>query len=613
MARLTSAQMLVQYLIHEEIPYALGIFGHGNIVLGEALKEHEKKIKFITVKNEQNAVHIAAAYAKMTGKPLAVTTSVGPGATNLVTGAFAAFVNRLPVLLLPGDAFADGVGPVLQEPDRKNSADYISVMLPVCNRVYRLTRPEQLRRILPKSFEAMHRHGNEGPVCISLPMDAQAESYDFDLDVVLAPRDKTQNRAAPDMEQVKKAVEMLKRAKKPLMLLGGGVLRSEACEEAQSLAEYACIPCVQTQQGKGALLWEHPLNAFHAGAKATLCGNKLTWETDLIIGIGTRFTDMTTASETNYKNNPKFINIGLDADDVGKQRAVKLFGDAKASLKALLDALKRDKNFTSRAKGRGKNYTNDLPYFRVIQKCREEWFAETDRLRNMDILPMAQSKVIGMVNDFCDEKAVVVSAAGSLPAEVFQLWRDKDPSRKAYHCESGASTMGYEICGGIGVKLADPSREAFVFIGDMSFLMANQEIVTAVQEKLAFTILLFDNHGGQSIRHLQMGSGFTEHGMEFNVRGTKDNYVDIDFVKIAEGMGAYAEKAETPEQVWGALERCRKIKDRPSLIHIPVDKETLMGTYEGWWDVPRPEVSKSAALKKQLKEYRAKKKKQVIR
>lgn len=607
MVKLTTSQLIVKYLIKEGIPYVLGIFGHGNIQLGEALKEHEDQIRYIQLKNEQNGVHIALAYAKMTGRPLAVTTSIGPGTTNLVTGAAAAFVNRRPVLLLPGDAFAERVGPLLQQIEGRHTADEMAsdTLKPVSRYWIRITRPDQLRQELPKAFEAMLKPGEEGPATICLPMDLQAEAYDYDLDLVLKPRDKEWERIAPDERAIKRAVKAIKKSKRPLIIAGGGVIYSQAWEELIQLAWKITAPVVQTHAGNGTMLWDHPLNAYTVGPDGSLCGNNLAEKADLVIGVGTRYTDFTTRSETLFGRGVQFININICPFDLAKERAIKLWGDAKVCLQKLLRELKKE-------------YFDRKDYFNEIQRERKKWQTIVEKITHEESYPMTQARVIGVLNDFKSQKAVVVCAAGSLPGHLLKFWKNFDPSRKSYHLEYGYSTMGYEIPGAIGVKLADPSREVYALIGDASFLMQPQEIVTAVQEKIAITILVIDNGGPQVIRNLQKGTGFQEFGNEFRFRDEagrlEGKFLPIDYVKIAQGMGARGIFADTPGKLKAALKEAQTIKDRPTVIQVKVEPgRKFPPGYNAWWDVPRPEVSTQQELQKQLEDYKKNKAKQVVR
>lgn len=608
--KLTTAQLIVKYLINEKIPYILGILGHGNVQLGEALKEAENKIQFIQLKNEQNGVHIATGYAKHCGKSLAVTTSVGPGTTNLVTGAATAYANKIPVLLLVGDIFAERVGPLLQQIEGRHTADEMAsdCLKPVSRYFIRITRPEQLRQELPRAFEAMLRPGQEGPATICLPMDVQAMAYDFDLDMLLKPCDKNWERISPDTEALNRAVKLIEKSKKTVIISGGGVIKSGGWNELINFAEIICAPVVQTHAGNGALLFNYHLNAYSTGPDGSLCGNTITEQADLIIGIGTRYTDFTTRSETLFKKNTQFININLCPFDLSKQRAIKLWGDARITLNILSSKLKNKKNYFWQIR---KNFYDEL------QKQRKKWIKIVKDLTSENCLPMTQAKVIGILNEYLEDNAVVVSAAGSLPGHLLRFWKTKDVTRKGYHVEYGYSTMGYEIGGGIGVKLAEPQRPVYVTVGDATFLMQPQEIVTAVQEKIPLKILVLDNNGCQVIRNLQKNSGFIEFANEYKFRKNKKlegDYLQLNFAKIAEGMGAVGLQANNPEEVITALNKAKQINNCPVVIDIKLESgRKFPSGYNSWWDVPRPEISKRKEMQKQLKKYKEEKKKQVIR
>ncbi|MDP7079178.1 MAG: thiamine pyrophosphate-binding protein [Candidatus Undinarchaeales archaeon] len=608
---MTASQAIVRYLIHEGLPYVFGIFGHGNVQLGEALKEHEDEITYIQLKNEQNGVHMAIGYAKMTGRPLAVTTSIGPGCTNLVTGAGAARVNRLPVLLLPGDAFADAAGPLLQQVEGNACPEDMAsdTLRPVSRYWTRITRPEQLARRLPQAFDAMLEPGNEGPATLALPMDTQTFSHPFDVDMLFKPRDREWERTRPDERAVRRAAERISKATRPLIIAGGGVIRSEAWEEVIRLAERICAPVVSTQAGNGTMLWDHHMNAFTVGPDGSSCGNRLCKKADLVIGIGTRYGDFTTCSDTLFGPDVEFVNLNICNFDVGKQRAVKLLGDARESLRLLLEELT----------GLGVERELDgSPYYEELQRERREWMAEVDRVTGEDASPMTQNRVIGVLNEVTDDRAVIVSAAGSLPGHLLRLWKTKDPTRKGYHCEYAFSTMGYEVAGGMGVKLADPSRDVYVMVGDASFLMAPQELVTAVQEGIAVTVVLVDNHGPQVIRNLQASCGFEEFGCEFKARngkGLDGGYLNLDFAGMAESMGCVGLRAANPEELKDALATAREVTDRPTLIHVLVEPgRRFLGCYDGWWDVPRPVLSDREEMRRHRAEYeRVKREEQVVR
>jgi 3D-(3,5/4)-trihydroxycyclohexane-1,2-dione acylhydrolase (decyclizing) len=600
MSKMTSAQAIVKFLINEGVEYALGIFGHGCVQFAEALYENRGRIKFILVKNEQAAVHIACAYAKLTGKPLAVVTSVGPGATNLVTGAAMARVNRIPVLLFPGEVFANAAGPVLQQVESNHDVTANDCLKPVSKFFARLSRSEQIMRKLREGFDAMMEPGNEGPAVFCMPMDFQAEAHDFDEDLLFRGRDRRYSRICADTDAIEQAAECLINGERPLIIAGGGVIRSGAQKEMCEIAEYLSIPVVSTQSGKGSVLFDHYLNLFAAGPTGTECGNKIAREADVILGIGTRYSDFVTASETAFRKDAVFINCNICYFDAGKERAIKLWGDARETLKKLL----------SRIKTLTHNKTGG-DYLKEISSARTAWIAESGRWLNKTEMPLRQSAAIRVINDFIPESHVVISAAGTLPGDLQKLWKDKSPEG-IYMCEYGYSTMGFEIPAGIGAKLACPEKEVFVLVGDLSFLMMPSEIVTAAQMGLKYTIIVFDNHGGQSIRHLQQNNGFSDYGMEVQSMQTKEIF-PVDFRKISQGMGAEVFKADDEAGLLQSLEQSAKIMNMPVVIHLIVDKEDLTGGYGSWWDVPVPECDSHGEPNQKRSEYEKMKKKQVIR
>ena len=608
MTRMTVAHALVEALIAEGVEFVFGIFGHGNVQLGQALEQRRDRIRFITVRNEQAGVHAAATIARLTGKPQAVTTSVGPGATNLVTGAAMARVNRWPVLLLPGEVSAENVGPVLQQLESYKDETANDTLRPVSKFWKRLTRPEQLRRTMREAFDAMLEPGDEGPATICLPMDVQAEA--FELDGLLAPRDRRYPRPAADPDAVSEAAHLLCESQRPLIIAGGGVLRSGAQAELARLAEYLAAPVTPTQAGKGSILWDHPLNVLGVGPCGTQAGNRIAASCDLVLGVGTRYSDFTTASETAFPRDARFVNLNVCQFDVGKQRAVKLWGDARATLVALRERLE-EMGIEPRGEGTGNAYRSKSAYFGEIQRERAEWFEERTRWCNREGTPLRQSVAVGLLNDELGADSVVISAAGTLPGDLQKLWLDKDPAGKAYVCEYGYSTMGFEIAAGLGAKLALPERRVVVLVGDMSFLMMPGELVTGAQLGLAFTVVVFDNAGGQSIRHLQKRSGLGDYGMEYLRDGGEP--LALDFAGIAKGMGCRGLRAHDRDSFAEALKEAQRVTDRPTVIDLKVDKEDLMGGYESWWDVPQPELDGEGRPRPERERYLREKARQVIR
>ncbi|MFH1130558.1 MAG: thiamine pyrophosphate-binding protein [Pseudomonadota bacterium] len=611
MTQMTTVQALVRSLISEHVQYVFGIFGHGNVQLGQALYDHREQIKFIPVRNEQAGVHAAAAIARLTGFPQAVTTSVGPGATNLVTGAAMARVNRWPVLLLPGEVFSENIGPVLQQIESNTDITANDSLRPVSKFWTRLNRPSRIRRTIREAFDAMLEPGDEGPATICLPMDVQAETCEIDTTLFFSPRDKTYPRIAADSENIAKAIALLDQAQRPLIIAGGGVLRSHANAQMISLAEHICAPVAPTQAGKGTILFQHPLNVFGVGPTGSAIGNCLAATSDLILGIGTRYSDFVTASETAFSKNAHFVNLNICHFDVSKQRALKLWGDAQATLSALLKALKT-KNIPSRGSGEGAFYSSDTHYFAEIQKLRQSWIKETEIWRSRDGSPLRQSRAISIINELVEpDNSVVISAAGTLPGDLHKLWRDTDPHGQGYLCEYGYSTMGFEIAAGLGAKLALPEKQIIVLVGDLSFLMMHTELVTAAQQGVPFTVIVFDNNGGQSIRHLQKRSEFGDFGMELLQPNGKNLF--LDFAGMARAMACYGLTATDETSLRNAFAEANSIADRPTVIDLKVDKEDFIGGYDSWWDVPQPEIDETGKRRPAREEYIKQKTKQVIR
>lgn len=608
---LTVAQAIVRYLIAEGVEYVFGILGHGNVVLGEALAEAKGKIRYVSVKNEQNAVHMAVAYARMTGRPLAVTTSVGPGATNLVTGVAMARVNRLPVLLLPGEIFADGVGPVLQQVESTIDVTANECLKPVAKYFARVTRPEQLRRKLREAFDAMMTPGDMGPAVLTLPMDVQAMSFPYDTELLFAPRDRDMSRIVPETSKIVEAADWIAKAKRPMIVSGGGAYYSRAWEAVEKLAELIGAPVATTQSGTGILLDEHPLSVNGIGPCGSQAANRLAREADLIVGVGTRYADFTTGSETAFARDARFVNVNIAAFDVGKQNAFRLWGDARLTVSALVESL-RARKVKAAGTGTGAAYTGTSAWAREVKRVRDVWRRERKKWLELESRPLAQTRAIAIVNEVLGADGTITAAAGSLPGDLQRVWRALDPARQGYLCEYGYSTMGFEIPGALGVKLALPQRHVVAMVGDYSFLMAPQEICTAVQMRVPLTIVVFDNNGGQSIRDLQHRSGFTDFSMEFAMEGSEE-YLPLDFVKIAEGLGARGVRADTEAELRAALVAARAVKNGPTVIHLRVDKENRMGGYDSWWDVPRPESWERGRSKDILAAYRKQKARQVVR
>lgn len=610
--RLTAAQAIVSFLKkqyaerddrqHRFFGGCLGIFGHGNVAgLGQAL-EQDPGLRYYLFRNEQAMVHTASGYAKasMRMRALACTTSIGPGATNMVTGAALATINRLPVLLLPGDIFARrNVAPVLQQLESSATQD-ISVndcFKPVSRYWDRIERAEQLLTSLPEAMRVLTSPADTGAVTLSLPQDVQAEAYDFPTEF-FEKRVWTISRSRCDAELLKRAAERIRSSRKPLIVAGGGVLYSEASDALAKFAEGTGIPVSETQAGKGALPYNHPQQAGAIGVTGTPGANILAREADLVLGIGTRYSDFTSASKTAFQNpRVRFININVAEFDAYKHAAIPLAGDARATLEELHKAVA--------------GYRVDETYRQAIATYRNEWEKEVDRIHAIRKWPpITQGEVVGIVNHFMQPKDTVVCAAGSLPGDMHKLWRTCQPG--GYHMEYGYSTMGYEIAGGLGVKMADPSREVYVLVGDGSYLMMAQEIVTSIQEGAKLNIVLLDNHGFSSIGGLSRSCG--NEGMGTNYRYRHGEKYDgeplaVDFAANAASLGAWTKRVATGEELKAALAEAKQ-QTRTSVIVIETSYEDRVPGYESWWDVAVAEISTSDAVKAARKKYEEARKKE---
>ncbi len=595
--RLTVGQAVVRFMARQYVERdgreqrfiagVWGIFGHGNVAgLGQALEElgDAEEMPYYRPQNEQAQVHIAAAFAKHHDRlqAFACTSSVGPGATNMITGAAGATVNRIPVLLLPSDYFANRApDPVLQQIEHPMERDVSAndAFRPVSRFFDRISRPEQLLSSLPEAFRVLTDPVATGAVTISLPEDVQSEAYDwperfFDRRVWRV------RRPLPEANELADAVRLISAAKAPLIVTGGGTIYSGATAQLASLASRFGIPVVETQAGKGALSWDHPMNAGPAGTNGGLAANRLARDADVVLCVGTRMGDFVTASRTTFQHpDVAFIGINVGPMDAHKLRAVPIVADAREALSAL----------EGRLAAAGYPGT-PAPYRARVAELRREWDGIVTDLRTVNGDPgdLGQAEVIGIVNDAVGGHATVICAAGSLPGDLLRLWRVDDP--KAYHVEYGYSCMGYEIAAGLGVRLADPDREIVVMVGDGSYLMMNSEIVTAVAEGLKFTIVVLDNHGFQCILALQRSVGVPDFGNELRFRDQRRNrltgpYVPVDFRAHAEAMGALGLLARTPDDLRSALAQARAA-DRVTVILVPTEPEKRVAGFEAWWDVP---------------------------
>ncbi len=610
--RLTTAQAIIKFLENQQVsrdgkeqPFfagCFGIFGHGNVAgIGQAL-EQNPSFPYYLCRNEQAMVHTAAAFAKTSNRlrTLACTSSIGPGATNMVTGAAVATVNRLPVLLLPGDIFARrNVAPVLQQLESPSTQD-ISVndcFKPVARYWDRIERPEQILTSLPEAIRVLTSQAETGAVVVSLPQDVQAEAFEYPAQF-FEKRTWAIPRPRCDRELLTRAIQWIRSSRKPLIVAGGGVIYSEATEVLARFAAQSRIPVVETQAGKGSLRYDHPQNLGAIGVTGTPGANIRAREADLVIGIGTRYSDFTTASKTAFQHpDVRFININVTEFDAYKHFALPLVGDARATLEEM--------------EGAAKGYTVADSYHASSVTLQADWEKEVDRIHNLRHgPPISQGEVIGVVNRISGPKDVVVCAAGSLPGDLHKLWRTRDP--KGYHLEYGYSCMGYEIAGGLGVKMAAPDREVYVMVGDGSYLMMAQEIVTSLQEGCKLNIILLDNHGFSSIGGLTRACGNSGMGTEYRYRDEGKlggEVIGIDFVANATSLGAYAARAKTREELEGVLVEARK-QPRTSVVVVETDYGQRVPGYESWWDVPIAEVSEVASVKAAHEKYAEARKKE---
>ena len=596
--RLTAAQAMVKYIenqLNEDgdrfIEGVWAIFGHGNVAgLGEALQEAQDRLPTYRGHNEQTMAHTAIAYAKQLRRrrAMAVTSSIGPGATNLLTAAALAHVNRLPVLLVPGDVFASrGPDPVLQQIEsfEDGTVSANDGFRPYSRYFDRITRPEQLLTALPRAFRAMTDPADCGPATLSFCQDVQAEAYDWPVSF-FEPKTWSMRRPVVDHVELESAVLAIQQAKNPVIIAGGGVHYSGACEALRAFANIHNIPVVETQAGKSALAWDDPMAYGAVGVTGAGCANALCEAADLVIGVGTRFQDFTTGSWALFKNpDCKLLALNIQPYDTIKHGALSLVGDALFGLVALSEGLEEY---------RGPELAASL---------KDDWYRDVEQVtgapQSSDSLP-TDMQVIGAVQRASNDNTTVMSAAGTMPGELHKLWKASGPG--AYHMEYGYSCMGYEVAGAMGIKLADASRDVICMVGDGSYMMANSELATAVSMGVDFTVVLTDNRGFGCINRLQMGTG----GAEFNnlLDHTRHQVPSaIDFVKHAESMGGKAQKVGSIAELEAALAE----RDQPGVKVIVIDTDPYPSTQEGgyWWDVAVPEVSQRVQVNAARESYEA--------
>jgi 3D-(3,5/4)-trihydroxycyclohexane-1,2-dione acylhydrolase (decyclizing) len=623
--RLTVGQAVVRFLAAQRserdgvtqplFAGCFGIFGHGNVAgVGQALLEAEVlspgALPYVTARNEQGMVHAAAAYARHRNRlsTWACTASIGPGSSNMLTGAALATVNRLPVLLLPSDVFATRVSsPVLQELESPAGQDVTvnDAFRPLSRFFDRVWRPEQLPAALLGAMRVLTDPAETGAATIALPQDVQAQAYDWPEEL-FAERVWHVARPVPEPAALTRAAEVIRSARQPLLVAGGGVIYSEATAALRAFAEATGVPVAETQAGKGSLPYDHPLSLGAVGSTGTTAANRLAADADVVIGVGTRWSDFTTASRTAFgADGVRFVNVNLAAVDGAKQAGTAVVGDARVVLTALTDALA--------------GWQVPPGHRERARRLAAEWDATVQRAYDLGHGPLpAQSEVIGAVNTGTGPRDVVICAAGSMPGDLHKLWRTRDP--KGYHVEYGYSCMGYEIAGGLGVALAlrdlaaadagETDRRAVVMVGDGSYLMMAQELVTAVQEGVDLLVVLVQNHGFASIGELSESLGSQRFGTRYRFRAAGSGRLDgdvlpVDLAANAESLGVRVLRASGIEEFRAALAQARAHTGGPVLVHVETDPLVPAPSSESWWDVPVAEVSRLESTTQARKSYEA--------
>ncbi|SFH39057.1 3D-(3,5/4)-trihydroxycyclohexane-1,2-dione hydrolase [Priestia megaterium] len=620
--RMTTAQALVKFLNqqyvefdgkqHQFIKGIFTIFGHGNVVgLGQALEEDPGHLDVYQGRNEQGMANAAMAFAKQKHRKqiMACTSSVGPGSANMVTTAATASANNIPILLLPGDVFATRQpDPVLQQIEQSYdlSISTNDAFRPVSKYWDRVSRPEQLMTAMINAIRVLTNPADTGAVTICLPQDVQGEAWDFPA-YFFQKRVHRIERRLLTRDSLADAIQLMKTKKKPIIICGGGVRYSEAAKELKQFASEFHIPFGETQAGKSAVESDYRYNLGGIGVTGNSAANTIAKEADLVIGVGTRFTDFTTASKQLFQHpNVQFLTINTSEFHANKLDAVKLVADAKEGLLALRKELK--------SIGYQSGYTTE------IANAKDAWETELERLHSIrftgaDFVPeiqghldeslaeyveslgtqLTQTEVIGEVNKLLDDNSVIVGAAGSLPGDLQRMWKSTKPN--TYHMEYGYSCMGYEVSGALGVKLAEPAKEVYAMVGDGSYQMLHSELITSLQERKKINILLFDNSGFGCINNLQMSNGMGSFGTEFRYRNDETgklngNVMKIDFAASAAGYGVKTYRVSSLEELKTAIEDAQK-QEVSTLIDIKVLPKTMTNGYESWWHVGVAEVSKN--------------------
>jgi 3D-(3,5/4)-trihydroxycyclohexane-1,2-dione acylhydrolase (decyclizing) len=599
--RLTMGQAVVRFLANQHVerdgaenPFFAGlwgIFGHGNIGgIAQAVQQHGPDFPYYLSRNEQAMVHAAVGFAKLSNRlrAFACLSSIGPGATNMVTGAASATINHVPVLLLAGDLFAERVqAPVLQqlEDERSQGLSVNDTFRPVVRYWDRIERPEQVITALPEVMRVLTSPADTGAVLLALPQDIQTYAFDFPSEM-FEKRSWSIPRNRPDSRALAAAARLIRESRRPLIFAGGGVRYSDAMGALRAFAERTGIPVAETHAGKGSLPYDHPLSLGAGGVSGSQAANVIAPEADLVIGIGTRFTDFPTASKTAFQHpDVRFININVAEMDAFKHAALPLIGDARATLEELTVAVGE--------------YRTPNDYQVQVRQLNLEWDGEVERVYAHSVGDvLTQGEVIGAVEASADPRDVVVTSAGSLPGDLLKLWRAADPA--SYQVEYGYSTMGYEIAGGLGAKMAAPDREVYVMVGDGSFLMMSSEITTAVQEGLKLIIVVVDNKGFSSVGRVSEQVGAEGFGCHYRLRGPSGQYdgdeIGVDFVRICEGLGARSLEVRTLAELRGALDGARRGTETVCIVVQTDWHERVRGYAASWWEMATPQVAEMPAV-----------------
>lgn len=601
--KLTMAQALVKFFDNQYVCFdgreekfvngVFGIFGHGCVVgIGQALEQGGHSLTYYQGHNEQGMAHAAMAYAKQNRrrKIIACTSSIGPGALNMVTAAGTATANRIPLLLLPGDTFAcRQPDPVLQQIEQTGCYETTAndAFRAVCKYWDRIARPEQLMTAAINAMRVLTDPAETGAVCLAMPQDVEGEAFDYP-DYFLQKRVWYLDRRLPVAREIEAAAKLIANAKRPLLIAGGGVTYSEAEDALLAFAERFSIPIGETQAGKGQLPWDHPLNLGGIGVTGGAAANALAKEADLVIAVGSRLTDFTTASKWGFQHpDVKLLGVNVCAFDALKMDAQTVIADAKETLSALLPAL-AETGYQAQWGGR-------------IREVKDAFTAEVDRQYAVDLPEgLSQTRALGEINRAIAQDSIIVGSSGSLPGCLQRLWRPG--AKHTYHLEYGFSCMGYEICGALGVKLAEPEKEVYAMVGDGSFLMLHSELYTAVQEGAKINVLLFDNTGWGCIENLQNEQGTETFGTRFTRRNPETGLLDgavvpIDFAKCAAGYGCKTYTATNVEELRAALADAKR-QTVPTLIDIKVVHGSMSHGYDAWWRVGVAEVSASETVQK---------------